>query len=143
MKRSMAAFLLLALAAPRGVYGWQQPAGEGQQGLSASLSIAQVAEAATHGLQADGSKDHILLRRNTPVCLRPSHDLSGKNAKAGDHVTFHLHGDVSAEGLIVAADGATVSATVTEAKKSRRFVRDGKLTFRFDPLLLATGEHVP
>lgn len=32
MKRSMAAFLMLALAAPRGVYGRQQPAGEWQQG---------------------------------------------------------------------------------------------------------------
>src|ERR1051325_5304343 len=104
MKRSIAAFLMLALAGPPAVYGWQQPAGEGQQGASASLSIAQAAEAATHGLQAGGSKGHILLRRNTPVCLRPSRDLSVGNTKLGDHVTFHLHGDVSAEGLIVAAD---------------------------------------
>jgi hypothetical protein len=143
MKRSMAAFLMLALAASHGVYGRQQTTDEGQQGPSASLSMAQTAEAATHGLQAGGSKDHILLRRNTPVCLRPSRDLSAGNTKLGGHVTFHLHGDVSAEGLIVAADGTEVSGTATEVKKSARLLRDGKLTFRFDPLLLATGEHVP
>ncbi|HEX3154548.1 MAG TPA: hypothetical protein VHV32_07985, partial [Candidatus Angelobacter sp.] len=80
--------------------------------------------------------------RNTPVCLRPSRDLSAANTKLGDHVTFHLHGDVSAEGLIVAADGTEVSATAIEVKKSRRLLRDGKLTFRFDPLLLATEEPV-
>jgi hypothetical protein len=77
------------------------------------------------------------------VCLRPSQDLSAGNTKLGDHVTFHLHGDVSAEGLIVAADGTEVSGTATEVKKSARLLRDGKLTFRFDPLVLATGEHVP
>ena len=143
MKRSIAAFLMLALAAPLCVYGRQQPADEWQQDPSAFASFAQAAEAVPQGPQAAASQDHVLLRRNTPVCLRPSHDLSGQNAKAGDHLTFRLHGDVSAEGLIVAADGATVSATVTEAKKSGRFVRDGKLTFRFDPLLLATGEPVP
>jgi len=143
MKHSMAAFLMLALAAQPSVQGRQQTTDEGQQGPSASLLIAQAAEAATHGLQADGSKNHILLRRNTPVCLRPSRDLSAGNTKLGDHVTFHLHGDVSAEGLIVAADGTEVSGTATEVKRSSRFLRDGKLTFRFDPLLLATGEHVP
>jgi hypothetical protein len=143
MKHSMAAFLMLALAAPPSVLGRQQTTDEGQQGPSASLSIAQAAEAATHGLQAGGSKDHILLRRNTPVCLRPSRDLSAGNTKLGDHVTFRLHGDVSAEGLIVAADGTEVSGTATEVKRSGRFLRDGKLTFRFDPLLLATGEPVP
>jgi hypothetical protein len=142
MKHFMAAFLMLALAAPPSVQGRQQTTDEGQQGPSASLSIAQTAEAATHGLQAGGSKDHILLRRNTPVCLRPSRDLSAGNTKLGDHVTFHLHGDVSAEGLIVAADGTEVSGTATEVKKSGLFLRDGKLTFRFDPLLLATGEPV-
>src|SRR6478672_10244074 len=125
MKRFIAAFLMLALATSPGVYGRQQPAGEGQQGPSASLFIAQTAEAATHSLQAEGSKDHILLRRNTPVCLRPSRDLSALNTKLGDHVTFHLHGDVSAEGLIVAADGTEVSATATEVKKSARLLRDG------------------
>jgi hypothetical protein len=143
MKRSIAALLMLALAATPGVQGQQQATDEGQQGASASLSIAQNAEAAIHGLQADGSKDHVLLRRNTPVCLRPSHDLSALDTKIGDHVSFHLHGDISAEGLIVAADGTEVSAIATEVKRSGRFLRDGKLTFRFDPLLLATGEHVP
>src|SRR6478752_4831087 len=118
MKHSMAAFLMLALAAPPSVQGRQQTTDEGQQGPSASLSMAQTAEAATHSLQADGSKDHILLRRNTPVCLRPSRDLSALNTKLGDHVTFRLHGDVSAEGLIVAADGTEVSGTATEVKKS-------------------------
>jgi len=44
---------------------------------------------------------------------------------------------------MVAADGTEVSATATEVKRSRRLLRDGKLTFRFDPLVLATGEHVP
>lgn len=141
MKHSMTAFLMLALAAPPCVHGRQQTTDEEQQGPSASLFIAQAAETATP--QTNESKEHILLRRNTPVCLRPSHDLSGQNAKAGDHLTFRLHGDVSAEGLIVAADGITVSATVTEAKKSAWLLRDGKLTFRFDPLLLATGEPVP
>jgi hypothetical protein len=143
MKHFMTAFLMLALAAQPSIQGRQQTTDEGQQGPSASLSIAQAAEAATHGLQAGGSKDHILLRRNTPVCLRPSRDLTAGNTKLGDHVTFHLHGDVSAEGLIVAADGTEVSATATEVKRSGRFLRDGKLTFHFDPLLLATGEHVP
>jgi len=143
MKPSIAAFLMLALAAQPIVRGQQQTTDEGQQGHSASLSMAQAVEAATHSLQAGGSKDHILLRRNTPVCLRPSRDLSALNTKLGDHVTFHLHGDVSAEGLIVAADGTEVSATATEVKRSRRFLRDGKLTFHFDPLVLATGEHVP
>jgi hypothetical protein len=143
MKRSMAAFLMLALAAPLCVYGRQQPAGEGQQGPSPSLPVAQSAGAVPQSPRAAEAKDHVLLRRNMPVCLRPSHDLSARNTKAGDHVTFHLHGDVSAEGLIVAADGAAVSATVTEVKKSGRFLRDGKLAFRFDPLLLATGEPVP
>lgn len=143
MKRSMAAFLMLALAAPRGVYGRQQPADEWQQGPPASLPVAPAPGTAPQGPQTAEAMDHVLLRRNTPVCLRPSHDLSGRDAKPGDHLTFRLHGDVSAEGLIVAADGATVSATVTEAKKSRWLLRDGKLNFRFDPLLLATGEHVP
>jgi hypothetical protein len=143
MKRSMTAFLMLALAVPPCVHGQQQPAGEGRQGPSPSLPVALAAGTAPQGTQAAEAKDHVLLRRNTPVCLRPSHDLSGQNAKAGDHLTFRLHGDVSAEGLIVAADGITVSATVTEAKKSAWLLRDGKLTFRFDPLLLATGEPVP
>lgn len=143
MRRSMVTFLMLALAASPAVQGRQQTTDEGQQGASASLPVAPAAGAVPQVPQADGSKDHILLRRNTPVCLRPTHDLSGRNAKAGDHLTFHLHGDLSAEGLIVAADGATVSATVTEAKKSAWLLRDGKLTFRFDPLLLATGEPVP
>ena len=135
MKRSVAVFLMFALAASPAVQGRQQTTDEEQQGPSASLSSAQAAGAVKPALQADGSKDHILLRRNTPVCLRPSRDLSGRDAKAGDHLTFRLHGDVSAEGLIVAADGTEVPATVTEAKKSGRLVRDGKLTFRFDPLL--------
>ncbi len=140
MKRFMAAFLMLALAAPRAVYGWQQLAGEWQQGPPASLPVAPAAGAVPQGTQAAEARDHVLLRRNTPVCLRPSHDLSARNTKAGDHLTFRLHGDLSAEGLIVAADGAAVSATVTQVKKSRRFLRDGKLAFRFDPLLLATGQ---
>lgn len=143
MKRSMTAFLMLALAAPRWVHGRQQPAGEWQQDPSAFASFAQAAEALPQGPQAAASQDHVVLRRNTPVCLRPSHDLSADNTKIGDHVTFRLHGDIAAEGLIVAADDAAISATVTEVKRSRRLLRDGKLTFRFDPLLLATGEHVP
>lgn len=140
MKRSMTAFLMLALAASPGVYGQQQATDEAQQGPSASASFAQAVEAVAQGTQAATSQDHVLLHRNTPVCLRPSRDLSARNTKAGDHLTFRLHGDLSAEGLIVAADGATVSATVTEVKKSGRFLRDGKLAFRFDPLLLATGQ---
>lgn len=140
MKRFMAAFLMLALAAPPCVHGRQQPGSEWQQDPSASVSFAQAAGAVPQGPQAAASQDHVLLRRNTPVCLRPSHDLSAGNTKIGDHVTFRLHGDISAEGLIVAADGAAVSATVTEVKRSRRLLRDGKLTFRFDPLLLATGQ---
>lgn len=140
MKCFMAAFLMLALVAPRGVYGWQQPAGEWQVEPSASLPVAPAAGAAPQGPQTAEARDHVLLRRNTPVCLRPSRDLSARNTKAGDHLTFRLHGDLSAEGLIVAADGATVSATVTQVKKSGRFLRDGKLAFRFDPLLLATGQ---
>ena len=142
MKRSMTAFLMLALAVPPCVHGRQQPEGECQQGPSASLPVAQAAGAVPQCTQAAGAKDHALLRRNTPVCLRPSHDLSADNTKIGDHVTFRLHGDISAEGLIVAADGAAVSATVTEVKRSRRLLRDGKLDFRFDPLLLATGQPV-
>jgi hypothetical protein len=142
MKRSMAAFLMLALAAPPCVHGRQQPEGEWQQGPSPSLPVALAAGTVPQGPQAAEAKDHVLLRRNTPVCLRPSHDLSARNTKIGDHVTFRLHGDISAEGLIVAADGAEVSATVTEVKKSGRFLRDGKLAFRFDPLLLATGQPV-
>ncbi|HEY2914806.1 MAG TPA: hypothetical protein VGK21_15685 [Candidatus Angelobacter sp.] len=142
MKRSMAAFLMLALAVPPCVHGRQQPAGEWQQDPSAFASFAQAAGAIPQGTQAAEAKDHVLLRRNTPVCLRPSRSLSARNTKAGDHLSFHLHGDLSAEGLIVAADGAAVSATVTEVKKSGRFLRDGKLAFRFDPLLLATGQPV-
>lgn len=104
-----------------------------QQGLSLLLVALIIAP-----LQAQ----EILIRDGTPVKLRLGRNVSSADAKEGESVDFEVLEEVSVDGTIVIAKGATAIATVTHAQAKRRMGRAGKLNMNIDYVRLANGQKV-
>jgi hypothetical protein len=139
MKISIAIALIIALAAP-----WSElyAAQQANIGLPEEPAAAPTPTPIPQAAAAKESKT-IVLQRGTWVCLRPVHSLSSRTARRGDQVTFRVHGDVEADGMIVARDGTEVSAHVTKARKSGRLFHFPKLSIEMDQLRLVNGQTVP
>lgn len=86
------------------------------------------------------SSGQVLIQDATPVRLRLNRTLSSADAKVGDSVDFEVLDELSVNGALVIARGATAVATVTEAQAKRRMARGGKLNVNIDYVRLTSGD---
>lgn len=140
MKIPITVALIVVLAFPQPVlYAAQQPLPELQKDSTPPPAPISLAPQTTE----TSKSETLLLERGTRVCLRPERTLSSRTARRGDQVTFRVHDDVAVGGMIVAPDGAEVSARVAKARKSGRFFHFPKVSIEFDQLRLVNGQTVP
>jgi hypothetical protein len=93
--------------------------------------------------KARPASDTLIVADGTPIDLRLAQTISSEAADVGDRVDFQVVNEIRVGNLVVIPKGATVWATVTEAKKKRTMGRAGKLALTIDYVGLVTGEKLP
>jgi hypothetical protein len=93
--------------------------------------------------KARPDSDTLTVADGTPIELRLAQSISSEDADVGDRVDFQVINEIRVGNLVVIPKGATVWATVTEAKKKRTMGRAGKLALTIDYVGLVTGEKLP
>jgi hypothetical protein len=78
----------------------------------------------------------------TPIKLRLGRTMSSKDARIGETVDFEVLEDVKIGEILVIPRGGVALATVTNAKKSGRMGKAGKLDINIDSVRLINGEKV-
>jgi len=129
MRSMISAIVMVALLAAEG--GAQQNPPLDQQ-VSTNPAHASTPVAA----------DALVLHKGTPVCLLVTETVSSTTAKAGDHVTFRVDNDLSAQGLTVVSPGTKIDATLRKVQRPRSWVLDAGLGFSLDTLRLVDGQTV-
>jgi hypothetical protein len=82
------------------------------------------------------------LRDATPVYLKTAHDLSSTATKRGDILVLRVQAEVRISGVLLIAENAKATATVTEVQTRGRMGRGGRLNVRIDSVELVNGEKV-
>jgi hypothetical protein len=90
-----------------------------------------------------GDKDVLKVPDGAAIDLRLGRTISSEDAEVGDRVDFQVINELRVGPLTVIPKGATVWATVTEAKKKRSMGRAGKLALNIDFVRLPSGEKLP
>jgi len=75
-----------------------------------------------------------VVHEGTLVSLALVGTLNSRTAKVGDHVDLMLVSDVTANGAVVAKEGAEVSGSVTFVKRAALAGRSGQINLRLDAL---------
>ncbi len=83
------------------------------------------------------------LKAGTPLWLMISESISSKTAKVGDPVRLQVVGDVKIEDLVVVANRAPASGTVTAGKAAGMAWRPGGIEVRLDSVTLVDGQQQP
>ena len=89
------------------------------------------------------AKNHAYIPRDTQFTVELTSELSSKKARKGDIVPLKLSHNVIINGVVVIPEGATVRATVVEAKSAGMFGRSGKLGFTIDSVRTINGIDIP
>jgi hypothetical protein len=84
--------------------------------------------------------DKIRLPNGTPIRVMLVESISSKTVKAGDSVKFQVLGAVKVDNLVVIADKAPVSATVSEAHAAGMAWHAGGLAMRMDFVTLVNQQ---
>ncbi len=83
------------------------------------------------------------LPHNTPIELELAFDLTSATAKKDSKITFRVVRPVKINGLTVIETGALANGKILEAKKARRWGREGKLSFIVEEVFAVDGKAIP
>lgn len=84
----------------------------------------------------------VIIPANTLVTMTNLDELNSKTIQEGDVVRFTVAGDVLVGDVIAIPRGMEVNGTVTKARKSGRFGKDGKIEIMYDNVRAADGSPV-
>ena len=80
---------------------------------------------------------------NTPIELELAYDLTSATAKKNDKITFRAVRAVEINGVTLIAAGALANGKIVEAKKARRWGREGKLAFSVEEVFAVDEKAIP
>lgn len=84
----------------------------------------------------------VIIPANTLVTMTNLDELNSKTIQEGDGVRFTVADDVLVGDVIAIPRGMEVNGTVTKARKSGRFGKDGKIEIMYDNVRAADGSPV-
>lgn len=84
----------------------------------------------------------VIIPANTVVTMTNLDELNSKTIQEGDVVRFTVADDVLVGDVIAIPRGMEVNGTVTKARKSGRFGKDGKIEIMYDHVRAADGSPV-
>ena len=84
----------------------------------------------------------VIIPANTLVTMTNLDELNSKTIQEGDVVRFSVADDVLVGDVIAIPRGMEVNGTVTKARKSGRFGKDGKIEIMYDNVRAADGSPV-
>jgi len=84
----------------------------------------------------------VIIPANTLVTMTNLDELNSKTIQEGDVVRFTVADDVFVGDVIAIPRGMEVNGTVTKARKSGRFGKDGKIEIMYDNVRAADGSPV-
>ena len=84
----------------------------------------------------------VIIPANTLVTMTNLDELNSKTMQEGDVVRFTVADDVLVGDVIAIPRGMEVNGTVTKARKSGRFGKDGKIEIMYDNVRAADGSPV-
>ena len=84
----------------------------------------------------------VIIPANTLVTMTNLDELNSKTTQEGDVVRFTVADDVLVGDVIAIPRGMEVNGTVTKARKSGRFGKDGKIEIMYDNVRAADGSPV-
>lgn len=84
----------------------------------------------------------VIIPANTLVTMTNLDELNSKTIQEGDVVRFTVADDVLVGDVIAIPRGMEVNGTVTKARKSGRFGKDGKIEIMYDNVRAADGSPV-
>lgn len=84
----------------------------------------------------------VIIPANTVVTMTSLDELNSKTIQQGDVVRFIIADDVLVGDVIAIPRGMEVNGTVTKARKSGRFGKDGKIEIQYDHVRAADGSPI-
>lgn len=103
------------------------------------IPVAALAQQSA-GIVQEGSES--ILPDGTEFTVVTIEEISSKTATEGDPLTFKVEEDVKVNGRIVIAKDTIVKGTVSNAEKSGRMGRSGKLGIRIESTTAVDGQKV-
>jgi len=94
-------------------------------------------------LSALGCFAQIMLPEGTKVRVRLEQTISSATAEEGQVVDLAVSDAVKVNDIVVIAEGARVTGTVTQAREKRRMGRAGKLDFSIDRVKMVDNQWLP
>lgn len=85
----------------------------------------------------------IVIPAETIIPMVIQDELNSKTAQEGDIVRFAVAEDVLVDDVVVIPRGMEATGTITKARKSGRFGKDGKIEITFDSVRAADSTPVP
>lgn len=85
----------------------------------------------------------IVIPAETIIPMAIQDELNSKTAQEGDIVRFAVAEDVLVDDVVVIPRGMEATGTITKARKSGRFGKDGKIEITFDSVRAADSTPVP
>lgn len=85
----------------------------------------------------------IMLPKNTVFKISLNEDVSSKESKVGDAVTFTVEEDVQIANVLVLPRGAQGSGVITKVSRPKMFGRSGALDISFDQVFSIDDEVIP
>ncbi|MBA3240224.1 MAG: hypothetical protein H0T60_03270 [Acidobacteria bacterium] len=79
----------------------------------------------------------------TKIELEAAYEVSSKNVKAGEAISFRVAAPVMVSGRVVVEMGATATGRVVKASRGGHFGRAGRLAWRMEEVVAADGTRVP
>jgi len=106
------------------------------KGVSPAVSAlpAPIQGGLSNAAAAAAASGKLFLARGTPVSLVFAKAVNSKTAHPGDKIYLTLAADLTADGVVVAKQGALSTATITEVEKRHFLGRPGEVFFKADSL---------
>ncbi len=104
-------------------------------------SSSPIALAATMNM-ANSQDASVTVPDGTELTAITTEEISSKTAAENDPITFKVDEDVSVNGRVVIAKGATVKGIVTESEKSGRMGKSGRLNIRVESVAAVDGQSI-
>ena len=110
--------------------------------LALVLSAQSLLPAFASAQQSAAGGSVVTVPDGTELSVVTTEELSSKTAAENDAVTFDVDEDVVINGHVVIAKGSKVKGIVSEAEKSGRMGKSGKLNIRIESTTAVDGQKI-
>ena len=111
--------------------------------LALALAVSASASAPFAALaRTQTSAPEITIPDGTELEVVTTEEISSKTATEGDPINFKVEDDVKVDGKVVIAKGTMVKGVVSNAQKSGRMGKGGKLSIRVESTTAVDGQKV-